>query len=220
MKRDIIVLGSGGHASVVVDILQHSPFKIVGFTDNGKPTGTKGPMGFPILGGDEVLTKFKVEEMLLANGVGTVAPKSSREDLFTQMSHLGFEFVSVMHPSAIIASNVVLGRGVQVMAGAVIQTGATLGDNVLVNTGAMVDHDCVIGNNVHIAPGAVLAGNVTVGGGTQIGLGARIIQGITIGAYSLIGAGITVLDDIPENLRLHPAKTPVWSHRGLVDENS
>ncbi len=106
------------------------------------------------------------------------------------------QFVSVVHPSAIVDPSAVLGDGSVVFAGAIVQPGATLGRHAIVNTSASIDHDCVLGEAVHIAPGARLAGNVTLGDEVFIGIGAVVVPGVAIGARTIVGAGAAVVCDL------------------------
>ena len=106
------------------------------------------------------------------------------------------QFISIIHPSAILDASVELGAGSVVFAGAIIQPGTVIGRHAIVNTAASIDHDCVLGEAVHVAPGARLAGNVTLGDEVLIGIGAVVIPGVTIGAGTIVGAGAAVVDDL------------------------
>lgn len=193
-SRPIVVLGAGGHARVVVDALQCAGSEVKGVT---APTAAEAVLGVPYLGTDQTLLADKGEPVRLANGIGSVGGPGVRADVFERFSSRGFEFVSVIHPTASVARSAELGEGVQIMAGAVIQPAARLGRNVLVNTCASVDHDCVIGDHVHIAPGATLSGGVVVEARAHIGAGAVVLQGRTIGAGAIVGAGAAVNRDVP-----------------------
>jgi sugar O-acyltransferase (sialic acid O-acetyltransferase NeuD family) len=191
----IIVLGGGDHAKVLVHMLLGAQRQILGFTD---PDGTRLPMlSVKHLGGDEVVDKYRPEEVRLVNGIGSTGSTAPRQKTYDRFSAKGYSFVSVIHPSAIIASGVRLSDGVQIMAGAILQPGSSVGTNAIVNTGAIIDHDCVVGAHVHIAPGVVLSGCVHVDSGAHIGTGACAIQGVLIGANSVVGAGAVVIDDVP-----------------------
>jgi sugar O-acyltransferase (sialic acid O-acetyltransferase NeuD family) len=107
-------------------------------------------------------------------------------------------FASVVHPSAIVAPDVVVGEGSVLLHGAVVQASATLGSHVIVNTAASVDHDCIVGSFAHISPHATLCGAVEVGEGVHVGAGAVLIQGIRIGKWATIGAGAVVIRDVPD----------------------
>jgi UDP-perosamine 4-acetyltransferase len=208
MSMPVIVLGAGGHAKVLINTLQLCSVEILGITDPDPKLVGQDILGVPILGSDDELKKYSAEKIQLINGLGSVGLPKVRCRLFDECKKLGFSFATVIHPSAVVANDVELGEGTQVMAGVVLQPGVCLGDNVIINTHASVDHDCHIGNHAHIAPGVTLSGDVFVGRGTHVGTGASVVQGVSVGDGSLVGAGSVVLNDIPDNVKAYgcPAK--------------
>ncbi|HYA86306.1 MAG TPA: acetyltransferase [Nitrospirota bacterium] len=199
MSLPVIVLGAGGHAKVLIDTLLESSAIIAGVTDpDPNLIGTR-LLGVPVLGGDEVVSKFPQSEICLVNGLGSVGLPIRRRELFQRFKKSGYIFAKVVHPSAIIASDAELGEGTQVMAGAIIQPGSRIGCNVIVNTKTSVDHDCVIGDHVHLAPGVTLSGGVRMRNSVHVGSGVTVIQGIEIGNNSLIGAGSVVINNVPDS---------------------
>lgn len=193
---------------MLIDALRLQPAELLGLTD--ADVGKTGQLVFdvPVLGGDEEVMKYPVETIQLVNGVGSVRVNPLRRQLFEHFKSKGYRFASVVHPSAIIAIDVVLSEGVQIMAGAVIQAGCHVGMNTVINTGSIVDHDCHIGDHAHISPGVTLSGGVRVGENAHIGTGATVIQGIQIGRNSLVAAGAVVIRDVPEDVTVAgvPAK--------------
>lgn len=165
-------------------------------------------MGVPVIGDDEEVMKYPVETIGLVNGVGSVRVNPRRRQLFERFKSKGYQFANVVHPSAIIATDVVLSEGAQIMAGAVIQAGCHIGMNAVINTGSILDHDCHIGDHAHIAPGVTLSGGVRVGENTHVGTGATVIQGIKLGRSSLVAAGAVVIRDVPDGVAVAgvPAK--------------
>jgi sugar O-acyltransferase (sialic acid O-acetyltransferase NeuD family) len=204
MTTGVIIIGAGGHARVLLEALELSSCKVLGFIDPAFAKGLQGPAGLPVLGGDEALHDFYASEVQLVNGVGSTGPTTARAAVYRRGKQAGFSFARVVHPSAILSASAILGEGAQIMAGCVVQTGAEIGANSIVNTRASVDHDCKIGETVHIAPGVTLSGNVRIGDRTHIGTGAVVIQGISIGADSLVAAGAVVYRDLPGKGRLIP----------------
>lgn len=198
MTRSMIVLCAGGHAKVLVDTLKLCNASIAGLTDHAVEKKGKLILGVPVIGNDEEISKFAKHEVQLVNGLGSVNKGSNRKTFFEKFKKEGYEFAKVIHPSAVIAFDVVLSEGAQVMAGVVIQPSSHIGENVLVNTRASIDHDCVVGAHSHVAPGAVLSGGVTIGESVHVGAGAVIIQGVKIGNNALIAAGAVVINDVPE----------------------
>lgn len=193
MNKPLIIIGNGGHASVLAEVLLVQGENILGFT---APAKEENSFGLVYLGTDEVINEYSSDEILLVNGIGMLGPNSFREKLFSKFKEQGYSFKTVIHSSAIIAPSVKLTEGVQIMAGAIIQTGTKVADNTIINTGTIVDHDCQIGAHVHIAPGTKISGAVQIGHSTHIGTGTTIIQGIEIGENCLIGAGSVVIKNI------------------------
>lgn len=209
MNKPVILLGSGGHARVLLGMLRRLKVDIIGVVDPHYPAGSEC-LGVNVLGGDEVLSRYSVEHVELVNGIGSLPGDTGiRERLFRQFFAQGFHFKSVIDPCALIAESIVLARGVQVMMGAIIQAGTQIANNCIINSGAIVEHDCRIGNHVHIAPGATLSGGVVVGDNVHVGTGAVVIQGVHIGSGSVIGAGSVVTCDIDCRQIVYPARSKI-----------
>jgi sugar O-acyltransferase (sialic acid O-acetyltransferase NeuD family) len=198
----VIGLGTGGHAKVVIEILKlNKQIEIVGLLDESDEKVGTELAGLPILGNDSLLADLHARGVCQAFiGVGTVGHSNRRPELFDTLRSLGFEVISAIHPTAIISASAQIGSGATIMAGVVINAGAHIGDNVIINTGAIVDHDCIIGNHTHIATGACLSGGVIVGNATHIGAGAVIRQEISIGRNSVVGAGAVVVNNVPDDV--------------------
>lgn len=200
--KPVLVIGGGGHARVVMDALRLRGISMLGICDPALPRGSAGPFGVTVLGGDDAVTAFAPDQVDLVNGVGSAQSTQARRLVFESFAKAGYRFAAVVHPSAIVAADVTLDEGAQIMAGAIIQSGTAVGRDAIVNTGARVDHDCRIGDHVHVAPGATLSGGVAVGAGSHIGVAAAVIQSVAIGRNCLIGAGTVVLRDVPDDTRL------------------
>lgn len=195
----VIGIGAGGHAKVVIDILQQSgEHRILGLIDADPSKHASTLMDLPVLGDDSLLyrwTELGAEAVFI--GVGPAPRNTVRINLWRQLRDRRIPIVSAIHPRATIAPCARLGTGLTVMAHAVINPSSTLGDDVVINTGAIVEHDCAIGAHVHIAPGARLAGGVRIGAGAFIGLGAIVLPGVEIGPDAIVGAGAVVLRNVP-----------------------
>jgi UDP-perosamine 4-acetyltransferase len=191
-------LGAGGHAKVVIEILQLiGDYKLEGLLDPKPELWHTRVLGVSVLGDDDLLSELYDKGVRHAFvGLGSAGDTGPRRQLFEHARSLGFQAVRAIHPSATISPSSEIGEGPTIMAGAIINAMATLGDNVIVNTGAIVEHDCIVSNHAHLATGARLASTVTVGPGAHIGAGATVRQGITIGEGALVGAGAVVVDNV------------------------
>ena len=195
--RPLVLLGAGGHARVLTALARVAGYPVLGVCD---PKLAEGAISswedLDVLGDDVALNRLPPDCVALMLGVGQLAAGTLRERLYMSWRARGYDFPALVHPAAWVAPGVVLGDGVQVMAGAVIQPGCEIGENSIVNTRAGIDHDCSIGRNVHVAPGATLCGSVTVDDGAFIGAGATVIQGLRIGGHAVVGAGVTLVRDL------------------------
>ncbi len=191
----IIILGAGGHAKVVAEILTLTNQEILGYLTPELVPGEVFNNG-KILGNDDTIDRYNPLEIELVNGVGSLPNCTIRRRLAKMMRDKGYHFKSVIHPNTIISKDVQMGEGVQIMAGSIIQAGCQIMSDTIVNTGSIVDHDCVLEERCHLAPAVTLSGGVRVGKETHIGTGANVIQGISIGQNCLIAAGASVYKNV------------------------
>lgn len=192
----LILLGGGGHATVLAEILRESGAPLLGLTALAPPTA--GLLAeLPFLGDDEVVGDHGPDTVQLVNGLGSTATTQARADIFLRFTKAGYHFAGLRHPSAIVSPSAAAGAGLQVLAGAIVNSEARLGANVLVNSRALIEHHCEIGDHCHIASGAVLCGDCRLGAGVHVGAGAVVRQGIRIGTGAVIAAGAVVIDHVP-----------------------
>lgn len=201
MKK-LVILGAGGHAKGIVDIIQlGNHYELIALLDPNSALHGTHVLGVPILGGDEQLSSLKGDGVThVFIGLGSVGNAKPRQVLYEKALSLGFELATIIHPSAIIAASASIGRGTVLMAGSIVNADSCVDDNVIINTGAIIEHDNRIGAHAHVATGARLAGAVTVGQGAHIGAGATVKQNITIGSRAIVGAGAVVVKDVPTDV--------------------
>lgn len=199
MAQQILIVGAGGHAQVVADVLlrmQDSGEQLIplGYLDDHPSRQGQHPLGLPVLGRIADLARVAHDALIIAIGDNTV-----RRKLFDRLLQQGEQFVTARHPKAVIAPDVRIGVGTAICAGVIINPGAVIGANVILNTGCTVDHHNTIGDHAHIAPGVHLGGDVQIGAGTLVGIGATIMPQRHIGAWAIVGAGALIHADLPSH---------------------
>ena len=207
-RKPIIVIGAGGHAKVLIELLRVAKYKVLGLLDTNK---IKGDLfcGVLVLGNDEEISNFSPSEVYLVNGIGSFPGQNARFKVAKIFRDKGYKFASVIHPSSTIASDVVIEEGVQIMAACVLQSDVQVGLDSIINTGVIIDHDCIIGKNCHLAPGVTLSGGVQIHDGVHIGTGSSVIQSKKIGADTVIAAASVVYHDVPKNVTYIQARQEV-----------
>jgi len=200
----VVGVGAGGHAKILVELLEQTRiYELVGFTDVDRTRWGAKLMGYPVLGGDEVLAELYEKGVRAAFiGVGAVSSGGTklRAKLFRQLAEIGFEMPTLIHSKAAVSPSASIGVGSVVMAGAVMSSDVRVGDNVVVYSGTVIEHDSVIESHVLLSPGVKIAGGVKIQEGTFLGIGASIIQGVSVGRWTTIGAGAVVLKHLNDNV--------------------
>lgn len=195
-RKNIIILGGGGHAKVIASVLQKDPnYAVLGFLDDD--ISKTNLLSLPKLGAISPIDK-NLNTSLLVIGIGHIGKTVFREELVETYERNNFLIEGITARSAILNADVTVGKGTVIFDGVIVQPGVTIGDYSIINTKASIDHDCQIGNHTHIAPGVTMSGNVKVGNRVLIGTGASVIQGITIADDCIIGAGAVVTNDCTE----------------------
>lgn len=191
MMKKVVIIGNGGHAKVIKDVIHaQGEFILAGYLDNNIDNYYEESGCFY----DNLLHLERYRNdyyFIIAIGNNKV-----REQIFEQSNIAIKQFAKVIHPTAIISPYSEIGYGTVVMPNAVVNADTVIGEHVIINTSAVVEHDNRIGDYVHISPGAMLAGGVSVGRQTHVAIGAKVIPQINIGQDCVIGAGATVINDI------------------------
>ena len=123
-----------------------------------------------------------------------------KERIANKLKNDGFDFDTIIHPSAVISQWVKIGEGTIITANVIITSQVTIGKHVILNLASTVGHDVSIGDFTNIAPGVNISGKVSIGEKSFIGTGTSIVEGVTIGSRSFIGAGSVVTKDIPDDV--------------------
>jgi sugar O-acyltransferase (sialic acid O-acetyltransferase NeuD family) len=200
MTGRVIVVGRSDQGRQAIDIIEEvGGAKIVGVLDRDTTDGLVA--GYPVLGSDEDLATASESTGATAFVVAIGANATRHRLLMREMvrsPHL--EPLRVVHPSAVVARDAVVGPGSILMAGTIVSNGCRLGTGALLCTRSSLDHDSVLGDCASLAPGVSTGGRVRIGECTAVGLGANVIHGVTIGSNTVIGSASLVLEDVPDRV--------------------
>jgi acetyltransferase EpsM len=201
--RDLVVIGGGEHARVVMDAALSRPgvFRLLGFADVDPCEETVRRFGVANLGDDAAcIARMRGTDAAFVNAVGTDGVSGARERVTQLYERAGVSFGAVVHASAWVSPSAIVEHGAVVLGGAQVNTGAVVGAHAIVNTGAIVEHDVRIGRLVSVAPGVVIGGGASVGEGSYLGLGCRIRDHRHVGTRVRVGMGAVVVSSIEDGL--------------------
>ncbi len=184
--KQLVIIGASGHGKVIADIAKKLGYSEIVFLDDDESVHECG--GYPVLGRSSEVGTIEADVIV---GIGNAGVRER-----IQESIPNEKLTTLIHPDAVIAEDVVVGKGTVIMAGAVVNPGARIGKGCIVNTCSSVDHDCNVGDYVHIAVGSHLCGTVTVGNSTWVGAGAIVSNNVGICSDCMIGAGAVIVKNI------------------------
>jgi sugar O-acyltransferase (sialic acid O-acetyltransferase NeuD family) len=202
-REALVVLGTGAHAKVVIEVLEAAgQYDILGVC-SGDPAAPETVCGYENLGTFNILEKLRDQGVKFAAiGVGGWTDNSFREEVFNMAKAKGFELVRAIHPSAIIASNVVIGEGSMIGSGVTIMTEAIIGRNAIISSAALISHETIIADHVLISGAAKVGAQVHIDEGAVVAFSATVNSRVTVGSKALGASGAVAIKNVKPGTRV------------------
>lgn len=190
MNKKVIIIGNGGHAKVITNIIRLNHDDILGFVIDGT-FEVSNQLGLQYLGDFSKINDYKNDcEFIIAIGKNDI-----RERIATMYD---VKWHTAIHPSAIIDDTSIIEEGTCIMANAVVNSCAHIGKHCIINTSAIVEHDCIVSDYCHLSPSSTICGTVKLGKNVHLGAGGTVINTINIVDNVVLGAGCCVTKNIEE----------------------
>lgn len=157
MKK-FVVIGAGGHGRVVADIARACEYEEIVFLDDADTPLADGKVADFI--------KYR-EEALFIVAIGN---SKIREKIQNQLTENECRITTLVHPNAVVGSDVSIGAGTVVMAGTV-----QVEEHTWIGAGAVISDNVVICKECMIGAGAVVVKDIKESG-TYVGVPARKIK--------------------------------------------
>jgi sugar O-acyltransferase (sialic acid O-acetyltransferase NeuD family) len=201
MER-VVIIGAGGHAREVAEIIRHQASvgggsQAAGFVVDDPENQPREVAGLPVLGGWAWFNGRAREGLAVICAVGS---PQLRRRMAERATSVGLKFASAVSPLAYLSPEAQLGAGVMIFPHCFVSAGSSVGAHAVVNVAASVSHDTRVGRYSTLGPGVRLAGRVSVGEGAYIGVGASVIDHVSVGAWTIVGGGAVVTNDLPEDV--------------------
>jgi acetyltransferase EpsM len=199
--QDLIIIGGGEHARVVIEAVRSlADWNILGFVDPLPCDDTATRMKVERLGADDAIGRHPSAALVL--GIGTAGLDDRRQGAVAHLGTAAERWATVVHAAAWVSPTATLAAGSVVLAGAVVNSGARVGRHCIINSRACIEHDATLGEFVHAAPGSIVAGCASVGDGSYLGIGSLIRDHRTIGRGCLVGMGAAVTGNFGDGAML------------------
>ena len=190
--KNLIIIGGGGMGRSVYCIAQGckgfaTEFTIKGFIDDDLHS-LDGFEGYPpVL---DTIHNYEIQsDDVFICSIGNVKTKKR---LSEELKQKGAKFLTLIHETAIVRQNAIIGEGTIVADYASIGADCKIGQGCLIQSYSIVAHDCIIGDYVRVDTHAVCVGGVilkdlaTIHTGTVISHKVIVEEGSTVAATSFV----------------------------------
>ncbi len=197
-KLDIVIVGAGGFGREVYgwakDVFSKDRYTFKGFLDKD-PDSFKGHhLTLPVLGDEGTYAIQENDRFVLAIGEGNV-----KKSIVLELKQKGAQFLTLVHPTAIVAGTAKLGEGVVICPFAVVCDGVVLDDFVMMNLYASCGHDARVGKYSILCPYTAVNGDVVIGEQVYLGSHSTVARYKKVGQKAKVSANSTVMQDVPEH---------------------
>ena len=214
----IIIVGAGGFGREVLQWARHAwpehTGRIAGFLSEDPHALDGHAATLPILGSPADFELRPGDGLVLAIGIRGV-----RRQVAERLAACGARFLTMIHPTAIVADTAVIGPGTVICPYAVVSDAVRLGRFVLVNYHASLGHDASAGDFAVLSPYATLGGGACVANDVFLGLHASVGPGKRLGAGSVVSSNSVALVDVPEGCLVYGVPGRVAPHLSTGGSN-
>lgn len=206
--KQLIIVGAGGFGREVFAWASQHPdcgkqWSVAGFLDDN-PEALEG-YGYPcgVTGAIRDWKPGRDERFVCAIGDPAVK-RAVCESLLAR----GAEFLTLIHPTVVLGTNIKLGRGVVLCPRVTLTADIVLGDFAAVNCHSSIGHDVRVGAWTTISGHCDITGCCELGEESFLGSGARILPGRRLGERAFVGGGAVVIRSVKPGQRVfgNPAK--------------
>lgn len=169
MKKEILLVGGGGHCKSVIDVIEEEGnYSIAGIIDRRELMGQE-VLAYRVIGCDDDLQKlFEVYKYACVT-VGQIQSNTLRVKLFNLLKEIGYNLPVIISPLAYVSKHAHIAEGSIIMHHALVNADVKIAQNCIINTKALIEHDAVIEEHCHISTASVINGGVLVRKNTFVG---------------------------------------------------
>lgn len=194
--KSLLIIGAGGFGREMFSAAREAcgfgeSFRIKGYLD-GNPHALDGFDGYPhIIGSPE---SYEIgEDDVFVTALGNV---EARKCCAEMIESRGGRFIPIIHRSASLGPNVVVGEGAFIAHNVVLTADVKVGRHACVFHGSVIGHDTRLGDFSHVYSLVSIGGGVSVGERASVFPGARIVPRIEIGNGATVGIGSAVIRSV------------------------
>ena len=147
MKK-ICILGSGGHATSCIDLIESMKrYQVIGIVSkNQSSVGKKFLEKYKIIGTDNDFKKILKICKNIVIGISFYKDLKLREEIFKNLKNAGFNLPIIYSSKSYISKGAQIDEGSQIFHGVTINRNVKIGKNCIINSNSLIEHDVIIKN--------------------------------------------------------------------------
>jgi sugar O-acyltransferase (sialic acid O-acetyltransferase NeuD family) len=200
--QDIVIIGAGGFGrelhEMLWDCLSPEQYRFKGFLAKDPDELAGYEVDAPILDHPDSYQPRANDRLLLAIGDMDV-----RRRIVETLTSRGGEFLTLIHPTSIVAKTAEVGRGAIIYPFTIVMNGAVVEDYVHLSIYASVGHDARVGKYSLMAPYATLNGFSVIEEEVYMSTHSTVAPEKRVGRRSKISANSAVMQDVPALSLVH-----------------
>jgi len=214
--KRVAIIGAGKCAMQIIDLISClDGFTAVALFDDTPAKQGSCVDGVPVIGKidfDLIEEKFKQNCFdYIVQGVGGLC--EFRKRCFDELSKRGVPFCNLIHPTAVISSNVKIGVGNVLLPFVFVGPHAVIKNDCFMTARTSIEHHNNVGSHCTFGPGVMMSGSVSIGDCTGFGAGVFVEPYINIGAGCLISSGSILTNHVPDNTVVRTKKQLEYVNR-------
>lgn len=196
--KQLIIIGAGGMGRTIYDMaIENGGYKkdyiVKGFIDDNL-NALEGFENYPPVIG--TIKEYSVEQDdVFVCSIGGTSRRACMESIINR----GGEFITLIHPTSRIGTNVHIGKGCYIGAFTIVAADAYIDDYNFIQSHTIIGHDVRIGKWNRIDSFVFFVGGTSLGEGCMVHTRAMINHEVSVGNNAHIGACSLVLNNVEDN---------------------
>jgi sugar O-acyltransferase (sialic acid O-acetyltransferase NeuD family) len=197
MKKEIYIIGAGTYGEVMYELAELLDYKVEGFFDEDFSKLNTLCMGTKVIG---KFSELNSNEIARKNFIVAIGNNKVREKIMNEISEMGGNTPTLIHPTAILSPSAEIGNGVYIQANTYIWTKVKINDYCIISPNVVIAHHSTIGKGCLVSAMSAVGASINLEARVFVGMGSTIMTGLNyIGEDSIIGAGAVVVKNVEKN---------------------
>ena len=209
---EVIIYGGGKLGLYMLSLLSDEHFshlKVLGFVDDQLPKSnnhcSSGLNLFGTLKQYENNPESTSDDIFCVLAIGYNDLKA-RIGAFTDAKRMGIQFVTIVHPSAILLPGSDVAEGSYIGPGAILDVNTKIGAANFIDAGCVLSEEVIVGVGNYLSPKVVICGHTRIGMANFFGAASCVRNGLSIGDCNFLNMQTLLIRNLENGVMVSEAR--------------